>query len=116
MIKNSKIIYLFILILLSNCSFDNVTGIWSGSEKEKKRISDLAMEQNRIISTEKIYSPDQFIYSTEILLKQNIILTKPKKNSSWEMSTLNHQNFLGNIYLTGAENIFFKKKNWKKQI
>ena len=67
MIKNSKIIYLFILILLSNCSFDNVTGIWSGSEKEKKRISDLAMEQNRIIRTEKIYSPDQFIYSTEII-------------------------------------------------
>ncbi len=115
MIKNSKIIYLFILILLSNCSFDNVTGIWSGSEKEKKRISDLAMEQNRIISTEKIYSPDQFIYSTEILLKQNIILTKPKKNSSWEMSTLNHQNFLGNIYLTGAENIFFKKKIGKNK-
>ena len=34
------------------------------------------------------------IYSKEIALVQNISLSKPEKNLSWEMSSLNHQNFL----------------------
>ena len=39
----------------------------------------------------------------------------PKKNLSWGMSGLNHQNFLGNIYLSGAENLFLKKKAGKNK-
>ena len=55
------------------------------------------------------------IYSKEISLDQNISLSKPKKNLSWEMSGLNHQNFLGNIYLSGIDNIFLKKKIGKNK-
>ena len=44
---NKKVSYLFFFlfsILLTSCSFDKVTGIWSGSEKEKQRISKRVMQ------------------------------------------------------------------------
>ena len=113
MIKKRNLIYLLIFIVLTNCSLDNKTGIWSGDKKEKRRISELEKEQKKIIDITKIYSSDNN-YSKEILLDQNISLSKPKKNLSWEMSSLNHQNFLGNIYLSGINEVFLKKKNWKK--
>ena len=36
--KKKYLIFLFLLFLLPNCSFDTKTGIWSGAEDEKKRI------------------------------------------------------------------------------
>ena len=114
MIKKKNLIYLLIFILLTNCSFDNITGIWTGDKKEKKRISELEKEQKKIIDITKIYSSDNS-YSKEIPLDQNISLSKPKKNLSWEMSSLNHQNFLGNIYLSGIDNTFLKKKIGKNK-
>ena len=100
MIKKKNLVFLLIFVLLNNCSFDDKTGIWSGSKKEKKIISQLEKEQRKIIDVTKIYSSDD-LYSKEISLDQNISLSKPKKNLSWEMSSLNQQNFLGNIYLSG---------------
>ena len=114
MIKKKNLIYLLIFILLTNCSFDNITGIWTGDKKEKKRISELEKEQKKIIDITKIYSSDNS-YSKEIPLDQNISLSIPKKNLSWEMSSLNHQNFLGNIYLSGIDNTFLKKKIGKNK-
>ena len=109
MINKKNLIFFLILILLNNCSFDNKTGIWGDSEKEKRKISELEKKQKQILDVEKIYSSDK-IYLKEVPLTKNISLSKPKKNSSWEMSSLNHQNFLGNIYLSGIDNIFLKKK------
>ena len=107
---NKKFLSLFsIFILLCNCSFDNKTGIWSGAKDEKERIAQLENEQSKIIDITKIYSSDE-TYSKEITLVQNLILSEPKKNMSWKTSSLNNQNFLGNIYLSGANNIFLKKK------
>ena len=103
--NKKNLIFFLIFILLVNCSFDDKTGIWSGSKKEKGRISQLEKEQGKIIDVTKIYSSED-IYSKEIALVQNISLSKPEKNLSWEMSSLNHQNFLGNIYLSGVDNIF----------
>ena len=114
MTKKKNLIILLIFVLLNNCSFDDKTGIWSGSKKEKKRISQLKKEQSKIIDVASIYSSDD-IYSKEIALVQNISLSKPEKNLSWEMSSLNHQNFLGNIYLSGIDNIFLKKKIGKNK-
>ena len=38
MIKRIKNLFFFLIFLfISNCSFDNKTGIWDGSEEEKKR-------------------------------------------------------------------------------
>ena len=108
--NNKKIlIFVLIFIFLTNCSLDNKTGIWSGNKEEKRRISALEKNQKNIINVTKIYSSDDN-YSKQISLDQNIILSEPKKNLSWKMSSLNHQNFLGNIFLSGIDNTFLKKK------
>jgi len=63
--KKKKLIFFLIFILLSNCSFDNKTGVWSGVEKEKRRISELKKEQKQIIDVVDIYLSES-IYSKEI--------------------------------------------------
>ena len=103
------LIFFLIFILFAGCSFDNKSGIWSGDEKEKKRISELEEDQGQIIDVVKIYASENF-YSKEITAVKSISLTKPKTNSSWKMSSLNLQNFIGNIYLSGIGNNFLKKK------
>ena len=111
MISKKNLIFFLIFILLSNCSFDDKTGLWKNSENEKRKISELEKEQKQIIDTEKIYSSTN-IFSKEVLLVRDITLSKPKKNSLWLMTNLNNQNYLGNIYLPNIDNMFLKKKNW----
>ena len=95
--KIKYLIFFLILTLFANCSFDNKTGIWSGTEEEKRRISELEKEQKRKIEVVKIYSSEN-LYSKEISAVNNISLTEPKTNSSWKMAGLNLQNFIGNIH------------------
>ena len=73
-----NLIYLLIFIILVGCSFDSKTGIWSGNDKEKRRLSKIQTEAEskeivRAYSSEKIYSE-------EINSATNIKLTQPKKN------------------------------------
>ena len=93
MINKTKYL-IFLLFLLVNCSFDNKTGIWDGSEKEKERISGIEKEQRKIKKVVKIYTSTEE-FSEEISSSQRIILAKPEKISSWTMSSLNFQNSLG---------------------
>jgi len=59
MIKKIKnLIFFLIFILFVNCSFDNKSGIWSGSEEEKKRVSELEKGQNRVIDIVKVYTSE----------------------------------------------------------
>ena len=111
--KKKNLIFFLIFLLLLNCSFDKKTGIWSGNEKEKIRISELEKEQETKV-VDSIYS-SKSVYSKEISLTKKISISKPRKNLSWEMSSLNQQNFLGNIYLSGIDNIFLKKKIGKNK-
>ena len=107
---NKKISILFIVFfLLNGCSFDSKTGIWGDAAKEKKKIMELEKNQKEIIKVEKIYSSDD-TFRKEILLSKSIVLSKPQNNLSWAMPNLNYQNFLGNLYLSGINNIFLKKK------
>ena len=112
--KKKNLIFFLIFILLVNCSFTNYAGIWDGSENEKRRISKLESEQKKNKDIDIIYSSNN-IYSKEISLTKNISLTNSKENLSWKMSSLNHQNFLGNIYLSGIDNVFLKKKIGKNK-
>ena len=112
--KKKNLIFFLIFILLVNCSFDNKTGIWSGSKKEKRRISELEKEQKQTKVVDYIYS-SKSVYSKEISLTKKISISNPRKNLSWKMSSLNQQNFLGNIYLSGIDNIFLKKKIGKNK-
>jgi len=107
--KICNLFFFLIFIFLFSCSFDDKTGIWSGGKKEKRRILELEKNQSQIIDVKKIYTSD-IIFENELILDKKIILTKPKENYSWTTSNLNNQNFLGNVYLSGAENIFLKKK------
>tara|TARA_Y100000590_G_scaffold69095_1_gene75382 strand:- start:1382 stop:2728 length:1347 start_codon:yes stop_codon:yes gene_type:complete len=113
--NNKGLIFIIISILLVNCSFDNKTGIWGGGKEEKRRIAELQQKQKETISTNKIYSSEN-IYSQEKSLQVKISLPKPKKTLSWEMAGLNYQNFIGNIYLSGIDNIFLKKKIGKNKL
>tara|TARA_Y100000590_G_scaffold452298_1_gene595229 strand:- start:617 stop:949 length:333 start_codon:yes stop_codon:yes gene_type:complete len=109
---NKKIKYFFFITILSflvNCSFDNKTGIWSGDKDEKERIAELERLQKQKINVVKIYTSEN-VYLKEIPALKNVKLNQPKNNSSWEMSGLNLQNFIGNLYLNGINNNFLKKK------
>ena len=113
----NKIFFIAIFLLftlLNSCSFDDKTGIWGGSEEEKRRLTELEREQKQILDVIKIASSEN-IFSKNVVLEKEIHISKPKKNKSWMMSGLNHQNFLGNIYLSGANNIFLKKKIGKNK-
>jgi outer membrane protein assembly factor BamB len=106
----SKIKFLIVfLILFTGCSLDNKTGIWGDKKKERARIADLEDKQNQVLQTNKIFSSEN-IYSEEVNLVKNLVLLSPKQNPFWVMPGLNHQNFLGNIYLSGVESIYLKKK------
>jgi len=63
----------------------------------------------QILEVVKVYTSEN-VYSKEIPAVKSINLTEPKTNSSWKMSDLNLQNFVGNIYLSGIGNNFLKKK------
>tara|TARA_B100000686_G_C16748536_1_gene951007 strand:- start:473 stop:1822 length:1350 start_codon:yes stop_codon:yes gene_type:complete len=107
---NKKISILFIVfILLNSCSFDTKTGIWGDSAKEKKRITELKEKQDEVLKVEKISSSEN-IFNQEISSNKNVNLPKVKNNLLWLMPNLNNQNFLGNIYLSGVDNTFLKKK------
>ena len=113
--KNNRFFIILIAYsLLSSCSFDSKTGIWDGLKDEKRKVSDLEDEQSILLNTEKIYSSKNIIYD-EIISDKAIVLSNPKNNISWKMSNLNEQNFKGNIYLSGTNKIFLKKKVGKKK-
>ena len=112
--KKKNIIFFLILFFLNNCSFDNKTGIWDGKKDEDKRVADLEIDNNKIVNVEKVYS-SQLTYSKEIKIEKNIVLSKAKNNISWNSPSLNTQNFLGNIYLSGIDNIFLKKSFGKNK-
>ena len=112
--RKKNLIFFLVFILLQSCSFDNKTGIWTDEEKEKGKISKIKNEQKPIVDVVNVYSEDSIYYKEKILTK-NISLSNSKKNLSWKMSGLNYQNFLGNIYLSGIDNIFLKKKIGKNK-
>ena len=103
-----------VLFLFTSCSFDNKTGLWKGAKEEKKRISELEKRQNEILNIDKVYTADD-VFSLEKPLTKKIVLSKPRENLSWLMNGKNYQNFLGNIYLSNASNIFLKKKIGKNK-
>jgi outer membrane protein assembly factor BamB len=110
MIKRVNFYFLFaVFLLFPGCSLDKKTGIWDGYEKQKKKIDFLRKERQKLSNTITIYSTQDFA-SQEIPPKKAIVLSAPKKNSSWKMSGYNIQNDVGHKYLSSITNQFLKKK------
>ena len=108
----SKFFFFFIIfIYTSSCSFDSKTGIWSD---EKIKISKIEKEQNIKSKRIKLFESGA-LFNKEIPATVQAVLTEPRNISSWEMSGMNLQNNLGNIFLKGDENIFLKKKIGKNK-
>ena len=112
MSKNRLLIFFSVFVLLFGCSFDNKTGIWKGFEEDKRKALDLENEQNRELVTIYSSAPSKL---QEINALKNINLSTPKNNTSWQMPDLNLQNFTGNIYFSGLDNNFLKKKIGKNK-
>ena len=111
MIKKVKyLIFFLVLISLSNCSFDNKTGIWSGDKEEKERLAELERQQKSIIETVRVYSSDTD-FKQEIAAISPAKLSSPKTKKSWEMSGSNLQNFTAHNQLSGIKNTFLKTIN-----
>ena len=105
---------LFIALLITNCSFDHKTGLWSGQDNEKKRIEELERRQNSKIEVLKIYTRKN-LFSKEIDANNAVKLSKPINKISWEVAGSNLQNLSGNIYLPNINKNFLKKKVGKKK-
>ena len=108
------ILYLFSSFFILSCSFDKISGIWSGTENEKRRLGEIQQEQKERLNIVKLYSTEN-IYNKEVLYKGNIKLPKPIKNVSWESVGYNDQNLLNNFYLPDVNNRFLKRKIGKNK-
>ena len=90
MIKLLKFIYIISLFYLAGCSFDQKTGIWSGNEEERKKISEL--ERGRAIIKVEVFSSKKD-FDEEINSNTGVQLTSASEiNISWPMSGLNLKN------------------------
>ncbi len=98
-----KIIFLLIYIFLfSNCSFDNKTGIWTGSDKIVKK------EKNENSNIEFVFKKQKNVINEKELSSKEIInLDNPKLFSEWAQSYQNKYNNLGNI-------LYLNEGNYKK--
>ena len=76
--KKKNLVFFLIFVLLASCSFDKKTGIWSGEEKEKVKISKIEEEQKKIKNVINIYSSEN-IYSKEKSLTKKISISNSKK-------------------------------------
>ena len=96
----NKIIKLVILIIfLNNCSFDNKTGIWTGSDVVTKNKNN--ENQNlELIFTKK----NSIIKAKELSSKQTLNLENPKSFSSWDERYQNKFNNVGNISFSNVGN------------
>ena len=98
-----KVVYLFIFfIFLSNCSFDNRTGIWTGSDQvtKKKKI----LNQNIEFVFKK---KNDIIRDKKLPFGQKIELDNPIVFSNWIQRYQNNYNNIGNIS-------FLNEGNYKK--
>ena len=114
MTNRVKIVFFLLFLLINNCSFDDKTGLWSGGEKERRKILDLEKQQNQTLKISKIYSSEN-IFNKELSLNKRLILSKPKNSFEWLTTNLNNQNNIGNLYVSGVDNVVLKKKIGKNK-
>ncbi len=104
-----KILSILIFILfLSNCSFDNKTGIWKNSNETSKK-------KNELSDFKKIYT-EQKLFNKAISPKNNlqVKLDDIKKNLIWNDELYQGSNNLENFEYKDFNKIVFKSKKLTK--
>ena len=93
---------IFLAFLLNNCSFDNKTGIWTGSKNisKKKDVKDSNIE---LIFKKQ----NEIVRNKELTLKQNLKFERPILFTDWSQSYQNKFNYIGNVS-------FLNEGNYKK--
>ena len=97
--------FLFFIIFLSSCSFDNKTGIWKDSsdlEKIKKKQAQ-RKELKDIFVEDKIFDEEK-----EASSKIKIEVDYPLKTKNWTDLYLNPENNISNIYYENSKYLVFK--------
>ena len=89
----NKINYLIIsFFLINNCSFDNKTGIWTGSDQITKK------ENNSKQNTEFIFKKQNItIEEIDLSTEQTIKIDKPKNYNEWSQRYQNKSNNINNV-------------------
>ncbi len=91
------------LIFLSNCSFDNKTGIW---KEHNKKIIEKVKDRE---SPEQIFAKKK-TFDTEIKSKDLIIISKKEKNINWLEDNLTITNHVPHLNYQNEKNSIFKSK------
>ncbi len=96
----NKIHYLIIsLFLINNCSFDNKTGIWTGSDKISKK------ENNTKQNTEYIFKKqNNIIEEINLISEQTIKIDKQKNYKEWSQRYQNKSNNVNNVMFLNEGN------------
>ena len=88
-----KINYLIIsFFLINNCSFDNKSGIWTGSDQISKN------ENKTSQNTEYVFKKqNNVIDEIDLAPDQTIKIDNPKKYSEWSQRYQNKSNNINNV-------------------
>ena len=99
----------FIFILLSNCSFDNKTGIWKNANDTKSKKTNKFKDFKKIKTKDKVFNdiinPDK---------KLKIILDPVKINLNWLDEYYQNSNNLDNFSYKDTNELVFKSKKLSK--
>ena len=113
---------LLLLIVLSNCSFDNKTGIWKDSSENviSKNIKDIRKSnKNKNIKSVKLEDifTERKIFEEEKIpnLSFKILIDKSEKNFDWQQQYSNLNNNIYNIYFFNKNNLIYKSKKLGKK-
>ena len=104
----SSFFLIFFLILLSNCSFDNKSGIW---KEHNKKIIKKAKNEEKV---EKIFKKNK-IFDEEVRSTDIVIISKEKENFGWLEDNLNSNNDVSHLkYQNNKDRILKSKKIGKR--
>ena len=101
--------YFVILFFISNCSFDNKTGIWKSETSISKKDNNVFKEFKKI-STET----DVFNEIIEFENNKIIQISKPVENFTWSDIYFNDENNLKNFKYTDLNRLIFKSRKLSK--
>ena len=97
-----KISYLIIFFLINNCSFDNKSGIWTGSNQVKKNSENTSQNIEFIFKKQ-----NKLIEEIDLTPGQSIKIDNLKTYTEWSQRYQNKFNNINNVS-------FFNDGNYRK--